>query len=109
MRMTSQGAPGGSTMTGPSARLAPPLIPRRNFMRQAGFEPTTFGSGGRSRRRPATPANAVGRSWRWLALVSNAPVAAEIAAIFQSGEKDLSHRPPGPEAATECPDVRRNV
>src|SRR6266487_774193 len=34
-------------MTGPSAPLLPPLLPRCNFMRQAGFEPTTFGSGGR--------------------------------------------------------------
>ena len=27
----------------------------------------------------------------------------------ESGRVDLNHRPPGPETATECPDVRRNV
>src|SRR2546422_912447 len=37
-------------MTGPSA----PLVPRCNSMRQAGFEPTTFGSGGGTGQRPLT-------------------------------------------------------
>ena len=78
-------------MTGPSVPLLPRLLPRCNFMRQAGFEPTTFGSGGRSRRRPGTPANAVGRSWRWLALVGNAPVAAESAAILVSRVVSVLH------------------
>ncbi len=63
----------------------------RKLMRQAGLEPTTFGSGGRSGRRPATPANAVGRSWRWLALVGNAPVAAESAVILVSRVVSVLH------------------
>jgi len=42
------------------ARYRDPIRNRfSTAMRQAGFEPTTFGSGGRVGRRYATPANVV--------------------------------------------------
>src|SRR5712664_958023 len=57
-------------MTGPSAPLLPPLLPRCNTMRQAGFEPTTFGSGGGDGQRPQTLAAVVSGTYVGRALAS---------------------------------------
>ncbi len=49
----------GRAVRADSARLAAACYRVRSSMRQAGFEPTTFGSGGWRGRRPPTVANAV--------------------------------------------------
>src|SRR2546425_9378194 len=50
-------------MTGPSAPLLPPLLPRCNTMRQARFERGTFGSGGGTGQRPPTLAVVVSSTY----------------------------------------------
>src|SRR6266540_3128089 len=61
---------GGSTITGPSAPLLPPLLPRCNFMRQPRFERGTFGSGGGAGQRSPTLAVAASSTYGGFRLAS---------------------------------------